>query len=131
MAALQFFAGSVLGFGAGYFVAQQTAPKPVAPVAPAKVGGRQSRSIVILFGPPGAGKGTQAPKLVEALGVAHLSTGDMLRDAVKRETPVGLQAKHCMAEGKLVADDIVVGIINDRILVRISFVRSFCRRVCL
>ena len=57
----------------------------------------------------------QAPRLSEELGAAHLSTGDMLRDAVNRKTPVGLQAQACMSEGKLVADEIVVGIINDRI----------------
>jgi len=73
------------------------------------------RKIVIIFGPPGAGKGTQAPKIVEKLGIPQLSTGDMLRAAVKAKTPVGLKAKAAMNAGQLVTDEIVVGIIRDRI----------------
>ena len=73
------------------------------------------RKIVLLFGPPGAGKGTHGPKLVETLGIPQLSTGDMLRAAVKAKTPVGLKAKEAMSQGKLVTDEIVVGIIKDRI----------------
>lgn len=78
-------------------------------------GGETSRSIVILFGPPGSGKGTHGPKLSEALNAPQLSTGDMLRAAVSEGTEVGKKAKEVMASGGLVGDDIVVGIIKDRI----------------
>jgi len=70
---------------------------------------------LILLGPPGAGKGTQAQRLVERLGVVQLSTGDMLRAAVKAATPVGLKAKDVIARGELVPDDVVVAIVADRI----------------
>jgi adenylate kinase len=70
---------------------------------------------LILLGPPGAGKGTQAERLVEQFKVVQLSTGDMLRAAVKAETPVGLKAKDVMARGELVPDDVVVEIVADRI----------------
>lgn len=67
----------------------------------------------LIFGPPGAGKGTQAPKLVEALGVKHLSTGDMLRAAVANKTELGLQAKAAMNAGQLVSDALVIGIVKE------------------
>src|SRR5882724_4495220 len=70
---------------------------------------------LILLGPPGAGKGNQAQRLVERLGVVQLSTGDMLRAAVRAATPVGLKAKDVIARGELVPDDVVVAIVADRI----------------
>ena len=70
---------------------------------------------LILLGPPGAGKGTQAQRLVQKYGIVQLSTGEMLRAAVAAQTPVGLQAKDIMASGSLVPDEIVIGIISDRL----------------
>jgi adenylate kinase len=70
---------------------------------------------LILFGPPGAGKGTQADFLSRKYGYAKLSTGDMLRAAVAAGSPIGLQAKEIMAKGQLVSDDIMIGLIRDRI----------------
>lgn len=70
---------------------------------------------IILLGPPGSGKGTQAQRLVQRRGIVQLSTGDMLRAAVAAQTPIGLKAKDIMAAGGLVPDDIVIGIISDRI----------------
>ena len=70
---------------------------------------------IILVGPPGAGKGTQAATLVGTRGMVQLSTGDMLRAAVAAGTPVGLQAKSVMASGGLVSDEIVSGIIGERL----------------
>ena len=70
---------------------------------------------IILLGPPGSGKGTQAQLMVQRYGIVQLSTGEMLRAAVAAGTPVGLKAKEIMASGGLVPDDVVVGIISDRI----------------
>ena len=70
---------------------------------------------LILLGPPGAGKGTQAQRLVQKYAIIQLSTGEMLRAAVAAQTPIGLQAKDIMASGALVPDEIVIGIISDRL----------------
>jgi len=70
---------------------------------------------LILLGPPGAGKGTQAQRLVTKYGIVQLSTGDMLRAAVKAGTPVGQQVEKIMASGQLCPDELVVGIIGQRI----------------
>src|SRR5258707_1183257 len=70
---------------------------------------------LILLGPPGSGKGTQAQRLVHRYGIVQLSTGEMLRAAVAAQTPVGIEAQHIMASGGLVPDEIVVGIISDRL----------------
>jgi len=70
---------------------------------------------LILLGPPGSGKGTQAQRLVQRYGIVQLSTGELLRAAVAAQSPVGLKAKDIMAGGGLVPDDIVIGIISDRL----------------
>src|SRR3954463_2754166 len=77
-------------------------------------GGRASMRIILL-GPPGAGKGTQAVRIAERYGIPQLSTGDMLRAAVAAGTPVGLKAKAVMETGGLVSDELVIGIVADRI----------------
>ncbi|RMH61450.1 MAG: adenylate kinase [Calditrichaeota bacterium] len=77
---------------------------------------------VILFGAPGVGKGTQAQLLQKEFNIPQISTGDMLRQAVAEGTPLGLQAKKLMDKGELVADDIMLGIIEDRIT------RSDCQK---
>ena len=71
---------------------------------------------IILLGPPGAGKGTQAASIVEAFGIPQISTGDMLRAAVKAQTPLGIEAKKVMDAGQLVSDDIIIGLVKERIL---------------
>merc|ERR1712028_302390 len=96
-------AGLALGIAAGYAIATFTAED------------KQFRNVMIVTGPPGAGKGSQAPKIVEKLNIPQLSTGDMLRAAVAAGTPVGKQASAAMNSGQLVTDEIVVGIISDRI----------------
>ena len=70
---------------------------------------------LVLLGPPGAGKGTQAAMLVEKFGIPQISTGDMLRAAVKAQSPMGLKAKECMDSGALVPDEVVVGIVRERL----------------
>ena len=71
--------------------------------------------IIILLGPPGSGKGTQANFIQSKLSIPHLSTGDILRQSVKNETNLGIKVKDIMAEGKLVSDDLVLGVIKERI----------------
>jgi adenylate kinase len=68
---------------------------------------------IIIFGPPGVGKGTQAKIIADKLKISHISTGDILRDAVARQTELGMKAKAIMDAGELVPDDIVAGIIQD------------------
>jgi adenylate kinase len=70
---------------------------------------------ILLMGPPGAGKGTQAERLVEKYHVPHISTGDMFRAAVKEGTPLGQQAKKCMDAGQLVPDNVTIGIVKERL----------------
>jgi adenylate kinase len=70
---------------------------------------------ILLMGPPGAGKGTQGALLAEKLGLPKFATGDLLRDAVKRGTPLGLQAKAVMEAGHLVGDDIILGVVRDEL----------------
>ena len=70
---------------------------------------------IILLGPPGAGKGTQAVDLIKKLNIVHISTGDLFRDALKNETPVGLKAKGYMEKGELVPDEIVTDMVAERI----------------
>jgi adenylate kinase len=70
---------------------------------------------LILLGPPGAGKGTQAAQLVERYKIPQISTGDMLRAAVRAQSPMGLKAKACMDSGALVTDDVVIGIVRERL----------------
>ena len=70
---------------------------------------------IILLGPPGAGKGTQAGVLCKTFSIPHISTGDMLREAVEEETDLGLEAKALMDAGILVSDEVIVGLVEDRI----------------
>ncbi len=77
--------------------------------------GEMAQFNLILLGPPGAGKGTQASRIVEDYGVPHISTGDILRSAVKNQTHMGLEAKRYMDAGELVPDEVVIGIVKDRL----------------
>lgn len=70
---------------------------------------------ILLLGPPGAGKGTQGALLAERLGIPKFATGDLLRDAVKRGTPIGLQAKAVMESGQLVSDAIILGVVREEL----------------
>jgi adenylate kinase len=70
---------------------------------------------IILLGPPGAGKGTQAKRLIDRYGIPQISTGDMLRAALKEGTPLGLEAKKFMDKGELVPDSVVIGLVKERI----------------
>ena len=70
---------------------------------------------VILLGPPGSGKGTQAQKMIERYNIPQISTGDILRGAVKERTPLGVEAQGYMDQGRLVPDEVVVGIVRDRL----------------
>ena len=70
---------------------------------------------IILFGAPGAGKGTQAQRIAKEYGIPHISTGDMLRAAVKAGTPIGQKAKSFMDAGKLVPDEVMIGVVQDRL----------------
>lgn len=67
---------------------------------------------LILFGPPGSGKGTQSERLVEKYGLVHLSTGNLLREEISRKTPLGLEAKSFMDKGQLVPDEVVIGMVD-------------------
>lgn len=67
---------------------------------------------IILFGPPGSGKGTQSQNLVAKYGLKHLSTGDLLRSEIAAQTPLGIEAKHFMDKGQLVPDEVVIGMIS-------------------
>lgn len=73
---------------------------------------------LVFLGPPGAGKGTQAERLVQRYGLLHISTGDLLRDAIKAETPLGRKAKAAVDEGSLVPDQVVVGLVEERLIGR-------------
>ncbi|HEY3391908.1 MAG TPA: adenylate kinase [Lacipirellulaceae bacterium] len=80
---------------------------------------------IVFLGPPGAGKGTQAQRLKDYLGIPHLSTGEMLRDAASAQTKLGLEAARHMQAGQLVPDDVVVGVVAERLCGR------DCARGCL
>ena len=80
---------------------------------------------LILFGPPGSGKGTQAIKLVEEYQLLHISTGDLLRSELKAETPLGLEAKKYIDKGELVPDEVVIGMISSQLDQNIDKVKGF------
>jgi adenylate kinase len=70
---------------------------------------------ILLLGPPGAGKGTQGALIAERIGIPKFATGDLLRDAVKRGTPIGLKVKATMEAGQLVSDDLIMGVVRDEL----------------
>lgn len=80
---------------------------------------------LILFGPPGSGKGTQAEKLIAAYNLQHLSTGDLLRNEIKEETPLGMEAKKFIDKGDLVPDEVVIGMISNQLDKHMGSVRGF------
>ena len=80
---------------------------------------------LVLFGPPGAGKGTQSERLIEKYGFIHLSTGDILRGEIKAQTTRGLEAKKLMDAGDLVPDDVVIGMIEHKIETAVKGAKGF------
>ena len=77
--------------------------------------GNGGKRVILMFGPPGAGKGTQAQRLEEDFGFIHISTGDILREAVERQTPVGLKAQEYMERGELVPDSVIIPIVRQKL----------------
>jgi adenylate kinase len=75
---------------------------------------------IVLFGPPGSGKGTQAEKLVEKYGLLHISTGDLFRYEMGNDTPLGLKAKEYMSKGELVPDEITIGMLKNKVLANLD-----------
>jgi adenylate kinase len=71
---------------------------------------------LILFGPPGSGKGTQAAKLVDKYGLLHISTGDLFRSEMGQNTPLGIEAKNFIAKGQLVPDEVTIGMLQNRVM---------------
>jgi adenylate kinase len=80
---------------------------------------------LILFGPPGSGKGTQAEKLIAKYGLQHLSTGDILRNEIKEQTALGMEAKKFMDQGLLVPDEVVIGMISSKIDATVHAVKGY------
>ncbi len=80
---------------------------------------------IILFGPPGSGKGTQAARVADKYKLLHLSTGDMLREELRRESPLGKEAKRFIDEGRLVPDEVIIGMISDKIDATSSAVKGY------
>ena len=98
--------------------ALKPAPKKSLPPATRIIAPKEApvkKLVLVFLGPPGVGKGTQAAKLAAALKLPHISTGDLFRDHMKRETPLGLKAKEFVNAGKLVPDEVTVGLVEDRL----------------
>lgn len=94
------------------------APKKALPPATRVIAPKETavgKLVLVFLGPPGVGKGTQAAKLAAALKLPHISTGDLFRDHMKRETPLGLKAREYVNAGKLVPDEVTVGLVEDRL----------------